>query len=202
MRIPTDPNAWVRDSCVRIDMRVQGDLNLWTEAKRKPKFLGKTLGGRAATEVCTENLLHEFAHFIETERHRFVRPGYGLKVKQDQFLGHSYCAMNTAQATLREIRVMGIQAVLADHFGCPLDIRHDWAPIVQFLPDWCPTYIHFGLSVKETEDLSSRARASLLFDRVAADIEAEKAKHKVEVLYDRFRGRCAIHDSYVGRYAL
>jgi hypothetical protein len=192
--IPTDALQWVKRSRVRIEMGREGDTVLWT---KRSTYKAKVLGGRAAFEQKVEHLLHEFGHFIETEEHRFFKDEYGLKLREVEVLGRMYVEPSTAQPTLREIRVMGIQAVLGIHFGCPYNIRETLAPLVRFMPDWCPTYCHFNLSVAETEHLTLQQRESALFDKVTAEIEKEMQKHTVENLFAEFRRRCQIHDDLI-----
>lgn len=199
--LPTDPQEWVKGSHVTIDMDVQGDRNRWTDGRKNPKFLGKVLGGRAAFKVDVQTLLHEFAHFIETERRRFCHSNYGLRIREVEILGELCYDPQTAQATLREIRTMGIQCVLGEHFGCLYDIRGDLAHLVKWLPDSTMAYGHFGLSWSDPalDSMTICERDTLLYDRVAAEIRKEMEKHTVEGLYKVFRERCAIHDTYVGR---
>lgn len=196
--IPTTPDGWISGSKVQIDMNLTGDNVLFDKRNR---LKAKVLGGRAAGERSTSILLHEFGHFIETEERRFLKDGYGLKVREVPVCGQLCYEPETAQITLREIRVMGIQAVLGDHFGCPYNIRKDLAVLAKWFDDWSPARAHFGLYDLSVKQVEHDAREELYYNRVADAIKVEKEKHSVAELFNEFRRRCLIHDATVGRRA-
>lgn len=72
-------------------------------------------------------LTHEIAHMIEIDPYRCHKPGWGLRTGPEfYFPGHGIVrnGMTTKKAAEREIRVFGIQMVLDQHYGIPVDELH------------------------------------------------------------------------------
>lgn len=92
------------------------------------------LGAKAGPARSVWNIAHEMAHLIEVEPARLLRRGWGLTQPQMEINGQRVFVPQTAQATRREVRVMGIQARIMTHLGLPFDFAQA-AKFLEHLPD-------------------------------------------------------------------
>lgn len=101
------------------------------------------LGMRAYTDVSVDNLLHEMSHFVEIDDDRCGMLGWGLRVARICVMGTWCTNIQTFQACEREIRVHGIQRVLASTANAPFDAREKAELIWDWIPGSCYVFDRF-----------------------------------------------------------
>lgn len=150
------------------------------------------LGMRSGPVKDEDALLHEMGHFVEIDDARCTLPGWGLHVTTVCFPGHPPCLdPRTFQACEREIRVMGIQRVLAAHFNMDFDdfyhakLIWDWVPGVFFMP---------GLPSCRDESVSRDDLYKARVERMMEMIVESSAQWTVDRIYAEWTRKCAIHD--------
>lgn len=173
---PTQPEDWILGTNVRIKEEAQGALLLDD---------GIVMGYRAGPSSEMSNLLHEFGHFIETPEDRLLYRNWGLWLHSE-----GYGPMpKTPQASLRELRVYGMQKVLCDYMNVSWDIQ-EACHSLSFMPDWHHIEVLFGERYGEL-----RTPSKPLSDKMVSYVLKEAEKHTPESLFIEFRRRCAIHDA-------
>lgn len=97
-------------------------------------------GARLVNELDHESLAHEMAHFVEIDEGRIDVFGWGLVMGTPVVVaGREYNEFMTADAVMREARVIAIQANLLEAMGLPFDINETIRPLAH-IPAIC--YVH------------------------------------------------------------
>jgi len=81
-------------------------------------------------------LMHEMSHFVEIDRRRMNKTGWGFKYgKYWECNGQSGYDPSTNQASKREARVFAIQYHLEKSIGLNRDVLTDYAPTFHYMGD-------------------------------------------------------------------
>lgn len=161
---------------------------------------GLVLGMRAGPGVDADNLCHEMAHLIETSDDRVCSPNWGMHYPMVEVLGREYPEPMTYQAIRREIRVWGIQRVLARMTGTEVK---DHSELVQWFTDECHLRIALGLLGEESADfgLGYEERRQLVYDCVRVFVDFEEQKWTPERVRAEWDRKCALVEAWHIRVA-
>lgn len=148
------------------------------------------LGLRAGPETSDENLFHEMGHFTDIDGRRCHLPGWGFRSGKSVDIpgyGRVHEGMTTTQAVDREIRVMGIQCALMDHYGDSPDPTNLARSLV-----YIDSFFMVTRDLLDAKNISYKEREKIGISRCARKIEAEWKKWTIEDISKLWKKKAAI----------
>jgi len=182
---PTDLKKWFEITTIKIDENLTGNC-VYDD--------GMVLGKMAGPSRSTANLFHEMAHFIEIDDRRCLKTAWGLKVPSIYIGGRTCYEPETFQASEREMRVIAIQKIIADHLGKRCQLR-SFARALDFMPDYYMAGKFFDKE-KELDEIEYNKYKNLIINERINWVLSYAEKLNINKIWQEWRSKCNIHDQH------